>query len=280
MSFDKLRGQWRYLASNPAFQKGPLGVLSRLLIWRLRCALNSSAEIHLPKLDLSVFLPPQWHGAPKLIYVFRDEYETHLKLLPKFLGPGKVMIDVGANYGFFSLISARLVGEQGTVVAFEPAKSTFEILERNLELNGSPKIKALRMALSDKPGKLRLYHNADASRNSLAQSGSSQGFEEVEVRTLDSVVQELRLARIDFIKIDAEGADELVCRGGLEVLKKYQPAVFFEQNYVAASRLGLKGSGTAEFLAGLGYEFHVCREGEIIKSTNLTEDNILALRKG
>jgi len=97
---------------------------------------------------------------------------------------------------------------------------------------------------------------------------------------LDSVAQDLGLSRIDFIKIDAEGADELVCRGAAEVLKKYRPAIFFEQNRTAAPQLGLQGLGTAAFLATLGYEFHILREGDIVKSNGLEDENILALHKG
>jgi FkbM family methyltransferase len=190
------------------------------------------------------------------------------------------MIDVGGSYGIFSVAAARLVGEQGTVVTFEPARATFEILERNIALNHSSQVKAMRMALADKPGKLRLYHDADPSRNSLAPEGTAQDFEEVDVRTLDSVVQDLGLSRIDFIKIDAEGADELVCRGAVETLKRFRPPIFFEDNRAAASQLGLQGVGTAAFLASLGYEFHVLRDGQIVKTDGAVGGNILAIHKG
>jgi len=280
MSFDKLRGQWRYLASRPDFQKAPLRILARLFFWRLHCVLKKSAQIRIPKLDSSFFLPPNWHGPSKIIYVFRDQCEPEIEVLAKFLGPGKTMIDVGASYGIFTLASAHLVGSQGTVLAFEPAQATFRVLERNLAINHSPKVNAMRMALSDKPGKMRLYHDADPSRNSLAQAGASQDYEEVEVRTLDSVVQDLGLSRIDFIKIDAEGADELVCRGASEILKKYRPPIFFEENRGAVSHLGLERRGTAAFLASLGYDFHILHDGEIVKSGNITAGNILALHQG
>lgn len=280
MSLNQLRGQWRYLASRPDFQKGPIRILARLFFWRLHCLLKKSAQIRIPKFNLLFFLPPHWRGPSKIIYVFRNECEPEIEVLTKFLGPGKTMIDVGASYGIFSLVSGRLVGETGTVLSFEPAQATYQVLERNLAINHLPKSNAMRMALSDKPGKLRLYHDADSSRNSLAHAGASEDYEEVEVRTLDSVVQDLGLTRIDFIKIDAEGADEQVCRGASEILKKFHPPVFFEQNQGAASQLGLEGHGTAAFLASLGYEFHVLRDGEIIKSSNLHGGNILALHKG
>jgi len=100
------------------------------------------------------------------------------------------------------------------------------------------------------------------------------------VRTLDSVVGSLGLTQIDFIKIDAEGADELVCRGGTEILKKFRPAIFFEQNRAAAPQLGLQGLGTAAFLATLGYEFYALCDGKLVKSDNPADENILAIQKG
>jgi len=165
MGIDKIRGQWRYLASRPDFREGRLGVLFRLFAWRLRCAFKKSAEIRLPKFDVSLFLPPQWRGTAKMVYVFRDGYDPGLQLLTKFLGPGKTMIDVGANIGIFTVVAARRVGEQGTVVAFEPTESTFEMLERNLALNQFRNVKPMRMALSDQAGKMRLYLSGDSGRN-------------------------------------------------------------------------------------------------------------------
>jgi FkbM family methyltransferase len=171
------------------------------------------------------------------------------------------------------------VGEQGKVFAFEPAQVAFKILETNLALNQASNVKAMRIALSDKPGKLRLYHDVDPTKNSLAPAEPSQDYEEVEVRLLDSVIQDLGISRIDFIKIDVEGADELVCRGGAEVLKKYRPPVFFEHDLAATSQMGLKNGGISAFLASLDYEFYKYRNGEIFKLAegDFPEGNILAL---
>jgi hypothetical protein len=139
----------------------------------------------------------------------------------------------------------------------------------------------MRIALADKPGKLRLYHELDPTRNSLAPSDTSRDYEEVEVRSLDSVVRDLDVSRIDFVKIDVEGADELVCRGGSEVLKKYRPPVLFEHDLAATSQMGLKDGGISAFLASLDYEFYKYRNGEIFKlmDGDFPEGNILAMRR-
>lgn len=280
MSSSRLLSQWAYLKSQPGFQKAPLHVLFRLLCWRLNCLLGWERTVSLRARRLKFHVPAEWHGAAKLIYVFRDDYETDLALLDRFLSSGQVMIDVGANYGVFSLVASRLVGNGGKVIAFEPARSTFSVFERNLALNGIRNVTALRVALSEAPGKLRLYHNIDATRNSLAPSPDAQDFEEVEVRTLDEVAKEHSIGRVGFLKIDVEGADELVCRGAIQTLRRSFPPVLFEHNRDSAARIGLKNN-TGCALAGLGYHFYHFRGSNLcrIESTDLPEGNIVALHE-
>src|SRR5262252_8984864 len=130
-----LDGQWRYLKSQPGFRKAPMRVLSRLLRWRLITALGRTTVVRLPARELVLQLLPEWHGSAKLIFTFRDDFEPDLATLESFLPSGAVMVDVGANYGIYSLAASRLVGGSGSVFAFEPARSTFSLLERNIALN-------------------------------------------------------------------------------------------------------------------------------------------------
>jgi hypothetical protein len=135
------------------------------------------------------------------------------------------------------------------------------------------------MALAEKAGTLRLYHDPDPTRNSLAPVSNAQDFEEVEVGTLDAVLKANNVDRVDFIKIDVEGADELVCRGAEETLRTCLPPVFFENNSDAALRMGLKANGTAAVLAGLGYEFYQSESERLLRigTNEPPEGNILAL---
>lgn len=277
-SSSRLLGQWVYLKSQPGFQKTPLRVLFRLLCWRLICPLGGGKTVHLRARNLNLYLPAEWHGAGKLLYIFRDDYETDLALLNRFLSPGQVMIDVGANYGVFSLAASRLVGSGGRVIAFEPAQSTFSVFERNLALNGVSNVRALRLALSELPGKLRLYHNIDATRNSLAASPDANDYEEVEVRTLDEVARENGINQIGFLKIDVEGADELVCRGAVQTLQASLPPVLFEHNPESAARIGL-GRSTGRTLTQLGYRFYHFDGSSLsgIDAEELPGGNIVAL---
>jgi len=282
MSLRSLRAQWDYLKSQPGFKRSPIRVVMNLLGWRWRTWLGRPVRIHLPRQHLTLSLPPEWHGAAKLLYIFRDDYEPDLIVLNKFLAPGAVMVDVGANYGIFSLNAARLVGQTGRVLAFEPAQNNFSTFEKNLALNQAAQVSALRMALAEKPGRLRLYHDPDPTRNSLAPGSNAQDFEEVEVNTLDAVLRENGISRVDFIKIDVEGADELVCRGARETLQTCRPPVFFENNSSAALRMGLKANGTTTVLAELGYGFYQCEGDQLTKlaTAEPPEGNVLALHPG
>jgi FkbM family methyltransferase len=172
-----------------------------------------------------------------------------------------------------------LVGPTGRVLAFEPAQNNFSTFEKNLALNQTSQVRALRMALAEKPGRLRLYHDPDPTRNSLAPGSNAQDFEEVEVNTLDAVLSANGVTKVDFIKIDVEGADELVCRGAGETLRAWLPPVFFENNSSAAVRMGLKPNGTAAVLSEFGYGFYQFEGERIVKleGSEPPEANILAL---
>src|SRR5215472_838200 len=117
----KFANQLRYLRSQPGFQKAPLQVFSRLLAWRWICLFDKPRKVRLPRRNLTLHLPAEWRGGPKLIYSLRDDFEPDLAVLDKVLANGSVMLDVGANLGLFTLVASRLVGPSGRIVAFEPA---------------------------------------------------------------------------------------------------------------------------------------------------------------
>src|SRR5512140_1016275 len=131
-----LRQQWEFLSAHPGFKRAPATVVFRLAVWRMFCSLGKPASVKLSGPGLRFYLPPLWHGASKLLFVFRDDFEPDLALMNKFLTPGKTMVDVGANYGVFSLVASRLVGPSGRVIGFEPAQSTFSVFQKNLTGNG------------------------------------------------------------------------------------------------------------------------------------------------
>lgn len=227
------------------------------MAWRVRCALGRPATVILDPWDVRIRLPARWRGVSKLIYAFRERYEPELRVLAPHLPSGGVMIDIGANIGIYTLVAARLVGPYGRVLAFEPAAEAHETLMANLEANSFTNVLAWRLALTDAIGTARLSHEPDASRNAiLTGPPGTDDYEEVETGTLDAIDARERLPRVDLIKVDVEGAEELALRGAAGVLARHSPVVIFEVNPEAAARLGLRGDGAWKALAGMGYRFY------------------------
>jgi FkbM family methyltransferase len=125
-------------------------------------------------------------------------------------------VDVGANVGTAAL--AALGAGFASVVAIEPVPSTFRLLHANLALNGAEdRVRALRLALSDRPGRMRI----DVAQGSRKARLGPAGGEEVEVARLDEVVE----GEVDFLLVDAEGHEVQVLAGGQRVLATGVPLV-------------------------------------------------------
>jgi FkbM family methyltransferase len=129
--------------------------------------------------------------------------------------------DVGAHIGFFTILGARLVGAEGQVHAFEPVAENRRRLQAALEKNGCGNVVIHPVALSSTAGTSVIHSHDSSAMWSLAGEG-----EGVPVRTemLDSV----GLPHPDVIKIDAEGVEVDVLRGGSELLREVQPPVVVE----------------------------------------------------
>jgi FkbM family methyltransferase len=229
-----------------------------------------------------MFFPAQRRGFGKFIYAFREYYEPELAYLEKVLSPGDVFIDVGANFGVYTLVASKLVGTAGRVIAFEPTAESFATLRQNIALNHLVNVRSFQVAVAQEAGKAWLYHGWDPVGNSLGMDPlcGDQG-EEVQTAALDDLLEENDVDRVDVIKIDVEGAEELVLRGAIRSLTKYSPVVIFEFNPGCAARLGLSPYAARDLLESLGYEFVVL--GDCAKSNNSesrpTYFNIVAIRK-
>jgi len=253
-----LRERWEYLADQEAFRREPARVLGRLISWRIRCLLHLSATIRLPKWGIRMYLPAEWRGLPKLIFAFREYYEPELFCLGELLSPGKTFVDVGANVGIYTLAASRVVGETGRVIAFEPSIQSLPALGRNIALNHLTNVALFPVALSHVTGVAKLYHGPNPSLNSLGKETAwSEDAEEISTERLDGIVERAGIDHVDVIKVDVQGAEELVLRGARKLLASMRPTIIFEIFPEGTVPLRLGPYGAWEFLATLGYEFFV-----------------------
>lgn len=152
------------------------------------------------------------------------------RVLRRLIKPGSIVLDVGANIGYFSLLFATWLKGNGEVHAFEPFPSTMQRLKRNLELN--PRLKNVvhfhETALSDSVGSMAMAApdkgNSGCNYLNVSDAGS------IAVTTLDTLVSQTRFPRIDLIKIDVEGCEVALLKGANQTLEQYRPILMIEIN--------------------------------------------------
>jgi FkbM family methyltransferase len=159
-------------------------------------------------------------------YYWTGAYEPGLQdALVRLLGPGMTVWDVGAHIGFFSLLAARLVGSGGAVHAFEPMAANRERLTAGVALNEAANVVVHDRAVSARPGSAELHAHEHSTMWSLLDTGRAG--EPVDVVTLDLLAGELGAP--DLVKIDVEGAEVDVLRGGATLLAgEARPALLVE----------------------------------------------------
>lgn len=200
--------------------------------------------------DVRVSVPS--NGQLMTTYVLHEQedwFEDEIRFLRKLVRPGMLVIDIGANYGLYSLSLARVLGEGGRVVAVEPCAATASHLRESLVINQFHQITVVQSALSNKVGTARLQTGANSELNSLVSDGQfGASSEEVDLTTLDRLAEEYGCDGVDFIKMDAEGEEERIIEGGRQFFQTQSPLVMYEIKSGDKINLGLVGA-----FAALGY---------------------------
>jgi FkbM family methyltransferase len=148
-------------------------------------------------------------------------------LIQSYLSGGETVLDIGANIGYFTLLMAHRAGPAGRVIAFEPVPSVYDRLCENLELNDLHHVQAERKAVADREGQSQMQLEDDAPLSFTARLAES-GDLAVQTMSIDSYVETNGLDRLDFVKIDVEGAEDAVIRGMNRTLGSLRPAVLVE----------------------------------------------------
>jgi FkbM family methyltransferase len=155
--------------------------------------------------------------------------ETWLK--PQFfhkavnLRKGDICLDLGANIGTTSILFSGIVGEKGRVYAFEPV--THELLTKNISENHIKNVQVVPRGISHYVGKSEIEIGDFCLDSSMARRDYTKGYyshcREIEVTSLDAVVKELSIPRVDFIKVDIEGLEEWAILGAERLIKEHSP---------------------------------------------------------
>ena len=187
---------------------------------------------------------------PYVLYEQQDWFEDEIGFLRRVLMPGQQAIDVGANYGVYTLSIAKAVGPSGAVWAFEPASSTAAYLEQSIGANNFTQVVLERSAISRACGTAQLTINDNSELNALVRDeGSGNASETVELVTLDDCLQRFGWKQIDFLKIDAEGEEANIIEGGRRFFAELSPLILYEVKAGEDVHLELVGK-----FAALGFD--------------------------
>jgi len=189
----------------------------------------------------------------------------------EILKPGMVVLDIGANIGYHTLISSKLVGNIGKVYSFEPEPHNFKLLLKNIEVNEFKNIIPINKALSNNIGTTKLFLDTQSDgKHSLSEKNvNTNKFIEVGKITLDNFYKSLsENRRIDFLKIDVEGAEGLVIEGGEKLLKENDIMIIMEFIPFHIRNLGSSPEKLLSLLMRFGFEFYLIEQtfGTIVKS--------------
>jgi FkbM family methyltransferase len=195
--------------------------------------------------------------------------------LAKIIQPGSVCIDIGANFGYYTLMMSELCGKKGRTISIEPNPELCKYLKLSQCIHGWP-FEIIEAALSNKKGNTVLIipvaypGNASITSPHPLLNGETS---KIKVRTLtvDEMVQQLNLPEVDVIKIDVEGAEPLVFEGmqhtiannpGLQIVMEYSPFIYQD---------------VKKFTDYLFSEFIVYRIKDVAEMTTLDESSISEL---
>lgn len=182
-----------------------------------------------------------------------DEHET--QLIKKIVQPDHVVLDIGANIGYFTLLMSQVEGVH--VYAFEPDPDNYIILQKNLTLNKVFNVHPYNFAMGDKHTEIDL-NKCEFNRGMhrvYKSKWCTDGVIKVPMRTVDEVMNDIH---VDFVKIDVEGSEFGVLKGMTNLIRNSHPTLLLEFHPPGIEEYGANPIHLFNFIRDFGYAIHLC----------------------
>ena len=163
--------------------------------------------------------------------IFKIYEPNQTEIVKKYVHEGDIVIDIGAHVGYYTLLMAQLVGENGKVYSFEPDPVNFQLLKKSVEINGFENVVLIQKAVSNITDKVKLFLGDDDSainRIYDAKLGDAKESIDVESVTIDEYFKE-NDELVNFIKIDSEGSEIKIINGMKQFLSRNQELVMMTE---------------------------------------------------
>jgi len=187
--------------------------------------------------------------------------------LDKLVKRGMTVVDVGANFGYYTVRLSRLVGPTGQVHAFEPSARYRDRLLDHLRRNRCENVLVCDSALSNAEGELTLYGDEISAAIDWADYAKPPTITEtIRTTTLDEYVNDVGLTQLDFIKVDIDGHEPRFVSGAANTLRRFQPIILMEFAQLNLMAAGSDVEHLSKQLSDLGYSFYSEQTGELYSS--------------
>lgn len=181
---------------------------------------------------------------------------------------GDVVLDVGADIGYFACLAAKLVGDTGKIYAFEPNPNSLKYLKKNVGVNNLRNVIVVPNAVSDKRGAEKFFMHGPHSSFGYDRFSDKENFSTIESITLDDFFG-TNSARVNFVKIDVEGSEAKALRGMERLLRANKGVKIVMEFYPLLLKMaGEDAIAPLNFLASLGFKIYDMNNGGTGKSVS------------
>ena len=191
---------------------------------------------------------PNDPGISTELSIFKSHEPINTQIISRILKKGMTCLDIGGNIGYYVLLERQLVGDKGRIIAFEPSPRNYNYLKKNIQLQNVTNISAYNFACGDIDGNATFFINKKSNGCKVIAEGiippdpSLGTLTEVPIKILDPFIEELKLERVDFVRMDSEGYELHILKGLKKTLEKFKPIISIELH---KRQLGIEG--TKEF---------------------------------
>jgi len=243
--------------------RAPKWIINKILISGKDKGVDQTVDM---RLGHKITIRPTEKYLENILYS-RQYHDENVFLLDKYLSEGSVIFDIGANVGLYACAYAQYFKSLNVkIYAIEAAKNNFNYLQNNINLNHFTNIEAFNLALGKEKGELEITlpsedfignavgDNIKGEKLIMAEKTPSSYVQKVEMVTLDEWVENNKIEKCDFIKIDIEGAEFFVFLGGQKFIKKARPIIQSEYNKFWWERAGVSFSDLSSFFKEINYK--------------------------
>lgn len=178
--------------------------------------------------DFEMYIDENGLGIHRDLFLKGTREEVSVGIIKNFLKSGDVVLEAGANIGYYTILESKLIGNKGIVYAVEPIKENFELLKKNIALNKLKNVKTFNLGFSNIKGRLNINVSPEGNLNTPAEIGKISRVDVVKCETLDGFFKGKR--KPNFIRMDIEGYEDVIFSGGEKTLNNLR-GIFVELHF-------------------------------------------------